>query len=289
MIETENRKESIFSPVLLAIFIIIIFSLLYYIFLPKPLAIQLHFFDVGQGDAALITTPANQNVLIDGGPNDVVVSKLDKYLPFYHRRLDAIILTHPHADHLEGLLKVLDKYEVKKIYFTGVIHTTPEYLEFLESMKHKTIEAKSIVAGDEIDFGEEIKLEFLYPLRDLSEQRVDNLNNSSIVNKLIWGKQKVLFLGDLELEGQAELIAQNFDISAALVKISHHGSKNGTESNFIAKVSPKYAIISVGKDNKFGHPGTSTLNILKNITTFRTDYDGDINFEMTKEDILLKK
>jgi competence protein ComEC len=263
--------------------------LAFHAFAPESLKIQLHFFDVGHGDAALITTPNNQNVLIDGGPNDVVSQKLDDYLPFYHRSLDAVILTHPHADHLVGLLKVLDQYEVKRVYLTGVLHTTPEYLEFLEKIKTKKIDTKAVKSGDEMDFGDGIKLEILSPLTDLSQAKVENLNNSSIVAKLVYGEKKVLFTGDLEKEGQEKLLAANADLAADLIKIPHHGSKDAGYERFLEKVNFTMAVISVGKDNKFGHPAPSTLSILRNVAVFRTDYDGDINFEMDQKNILPKK
>ncbi|MDD5693171.1 MAG: MBL fold metallo-hydrolase [Patescibacteria group bacterium] len=245
--------------------------------------ILLHFFDVGQGDATLIETPQNQKILIDGGPNDSVVSKLDKRIPFYQKRLDVVILTHPHADHLAGLIKVLDSFKVKEVYLTGVIYTTPEYFRFLEVIKEKNITTHAVFDGDYLDFGDGIKLNFLFPQKSLQGQKVDNLNNSSIVAKLTWGEKSALFTGDLEKEAQLQLL--NSGIKAELLKISHHCSNDAVSETFLKKVDPKYSIIFVGKDNMFGHPTASCLNALKSTEVFRTDYNGDINFLMTKEKI----
>jgi competence protein ComEC len=237
----------------------------------------------------LISTPSKQNILIDGGPNDQVSEKLDKTLPFYHRSLDAVVLTHPHADHLDGLLNVLDNYEIKKIYLTGVVHTTTEYLDFLEKIKTKKIETEAVKSGDLIDLGNDIKFTFLFPEKELTGQRIENLNNSSIVARLSWGEEKVLFTGDIEKEGQEDLLKINPEITADLVKIPHHGSKDANNENFLTKIHPKFAVISVGKDNKFNHPAPSTLDLLKSVTLFRTDYDGDITFEMNQNNIFPKK
>jgi competence protein ComEC len=289
MITEEKTDKTLFSPLVLAVLIIIICTLIYYITLPKPTGVKVSFFDVGQGDAALITTPEKQNILIDGGPDDQIIERLNQSMPFYHRTLDGVILSHPHADHLSGLLKVLDQYEVKRIYLTGVVHTTDEYLNFLEKIKGKGIETKAVKNGDELELGDGIKIEFLFPLTNLTGQTVDNLNNSSIVNRLVWGKSKVLFTGDLESEKQDEMVAKKIDLSAQVLKVPHHGSKDSGNENLIKSVSPKYAVISVGKENKFNHPSPSTLNLYRGIQVYRTDQDGTVTFQMSKENIVPEK
>ncbi|HLD31187.1 MAG TPA: ComEC/Rec2 family competence protein [Patescibacteria group bacterium] len=239
-----------------------------------------NFFDVGQGDSILIKTPNNQKILIDGGPDNGVLAKLGRSLPFYDKEIDLMILTHPHSDHLVGLVEVLKRYKVKKIISTGVIHTTPEYLAWLEEIKEQKIPLEIAIAGQVLDFGNETKMEILYPLENLAGQSVDDLNNTSIVSKLTFKDNSFLFMGDAEATAEEKIIASGADLKADILKIGHHGSKNATSENFLEKVDPQSAVISVGAKNKFGHPSGLVVNRLKREGTeiLRTDIEGDIKF-----------
>lgn len=286
---SEDTEKTLFSPFSLAVMLLIVFGLILILFSPKSSYLKVNFFDVGQGDAALISTPNNQYVLIDGGPNSTVVPKLSKTVPIYHHTIDAVILSHPHADHLDGLLDVIKKYEIKNIYATGVLHTTPEYIEFLNLIKEKSIPLKVVKSGDSLDLGDETKILFLFPLENLAGTKPENLNDSSIVAKLKYGEKEVLFMGDLEAESQTKLLSSNQDVRADLLKVPHHGSVDSLNQDFISRVAPKFAVISVGKDNKFGHPSQTVLAALRGVTIFRTDQDGDVVFNMTKQKIWLNK
>jgi competence protein ComEC len=237
-----------------------------------------NYFDVGQGDSIFIKTPNNQKILIDGGPDNTVLAKLGKSLPFYDKKIDLVILTHPHADHLVGLIEVLKRYKVKKILSTGVLHTTPEYTAWLEEIKRQKILLEIAVAGQVFNFGSETKLEILYPFESLGGQSVDDLNDTSIVSKLTFKNNTFLFMGDAETEVEEKLIASGADLRADILKIGHHGSKNATTEEFLNKVNPKSAVISVGASNKFGHPSGLVINRLKRkeINISRTDIEGDI-------------
>jgi len=239
-----------------------------------------NFFDVGQGDSIFIKTPNNQKILIDGGPDNGVLAKLGKNLPFYDKEIDLMILTHPHSDHLVGLVEVLKRYKVKKIISTGVIHATPEYLAWLEEIKEQKIPLEIAIAGQVLDFGNETKMEILYPLENLAGQSVDDLNNTSIVSKLTFKNNSFLFMGDAEATAEEKLIASGADLKADILKIGHHGSKNATSESFLEKVDPQSAVISVGAKNKFGHPSGLVVNRLKRegIEILRTDERGDIKF-----------
>jgi len=241
-------------------------------------ALEVAFLDVGQGDAILIKTPDHQRILIDGGPSNAVVNKLGENLPFFEKEIDLIILTHPHADHLDGLIEVLKRYEVKKILSTGVTHTTPDYLAWLEEIKNKNIPMEIAVAGQMFDFGGGVEMEILYPAEDLTGKSVENLNDTSIVAKLIFGQTSFLFTGDAEMEVEEKLISGGADLKADVLKVGHHGSKNATGEDFLEKVQPRFAVISVGADNQFGHPNAMTLKRLEKIGAeiLRTDEDGDI-------------
>lgn len=283
--ETGGNKNY-FSSLTLAILIILFSTLIYAAFQPDSNYSKITFFDVGQGDSALIKTNENQRVLIDGGPDNSVLSKLDSEIPFYERRLEAIILSHPHADHLVGLIEVIKTYKVSKIYMSGVLHTTPEYLEFLEIIKDKNIPVQIVKSGDQLKFDEKTKIEFFYPKEELTGQKVENLNNSSIVLKYTDNNSSAIFMGDLEIEGQEELYKTNDNLKSDILKVSHHGSLNGTTNKLIERTKPKYAVISSGKNNKFGHPSAKTVDILNGIKVFRTDKEGDISFRLFENIIL---
>lgn len=255
---------------------------------PVNVSLKLTFLDVGQGDAALAITPKGQDILIDGGPNDSVVNKLDKNIPFYNHKLDAVVLTHPHADHVAGLVAVANKYQIDKVYMSGVTHTAPEYLAFLEVLKNHNTSVQIVKSGDSLDFGDDIKLDFLYPLTNLQSQSAENLNLTSVVTRLSWGKSSAILMGDLESEGQDELLTSGQNVKADIIKIAHHGSKDSVNAKFLTAVKPKYAVISVGKDNSFGHPSQDMLTLLKGVIVYRTDYDGDVRFELTPEQVTAK-
>jgi competence protein ComEC len=278
-----KKKKNIFNIFIILLLVITLIYLASFLLTPKKEGILLHFFDVGQGDATLIEVPQGQKVLIDGGPNDSVISKIDKIIPFYKRKIDVVILTHPHADHVTGLIKVLENYEIGDVYLTGVIHTTPEYLQFLEKLKEKNIPSHQVVAGDTLDFSGGIKMDFLYPKNSLGGKKVENLNNSSIVARLSWGKESALFTGDLEKENQYQLFSSS--IKSDLLKVPHHCSNNAINKGFLERVDPKNTVIFVGRDNKFGHPTAQCLETLKSTKAYRTDYDGDIDFVMNQTEI----
>ncbi|MFH2136082.1 MAG: ComEC/Rec2 family competence protein [Patescibacteria group bacterium] len=243
-------------------------------------ALEVDFFDIGQGDSIFIKTPDHQKILIDGGPTNAVVEKLGENMPFYDREIDLMILTHPHADHLVGLIEVLKRYEVKKILTTGAINSTPDYLAWLEEIKNQNIPMEIVSAGQILDFGENLKMEIFYPVENFVGKQPDDLNSTSIVAKLIFGDTSFLFTGDAEEEAEEKMIARGVALKADVLKVGHHGSRNATSQNFLEKVQPKFAVISVGAKNTFGHPNKTILNRLEKngVEIFRTDQDGDIRF-----------
>lgn len=240
--------------------------------------LEVDFLDVGQGDSILIKTPYEQNILIDGGPDNSVLSELGRNLAFFDKELDLVILTHPHDDHVAGLVEILRRYQVKKVLITGVLHTAPDYLAFLNEIKRQGIETELADSPKDIALGDDLVLKILYPLSDLSGQKFENLNNTSIVAKLIYKNNTFLFTGDAEAEEEDELIKSGADLSAQVLKVGHHGSKTSTSQAFLDKVQPQYAVISVGQDNAFGHPDLRTLNTLEqnNVEILRTDLLGTI-------------
>lgn len=282
-----GSKKKFISTSLIAVMASLVLFLSNTLLESKNAGVTISFLDVGQGDAALITNNFNQAILIDGGPDSDVLRQLDQVLPFYQHKITTILLTHPHADHLSGLLDVIHKYEINNIYSTGVIHTTPEYLEFLELIKTQNITFKTLKAGDKLTYEESLEINIQYPLESLAGQKTDNLNNSSLVAKVSYGKVDALFMGDLEKEAQTVLLKQNSNnLQSEIIKVSHHGSNDSVNKELIETVSAQVAVISVGKDNKFNHPSPSALTAYRGSRIYRTDEDGLINILIDKEKII---
>lgn len=235
--------------------------------------------DIGQGDAILVELPQSERWLIDGGPDSSVVEALDKKFIFGDRHLTGIILTHPHADHVGGLIDVLQQYEVENVVMSGATHTTPQYQQFLQVVRDSKVQ---VIKADKpfVWHGPDNKWEwrFLYPQgNDLTADK--NLNNWSIVSKLIVGKQQFLFMGDAEKEVEQLLLSQGVDLKATVLKVGHHGSDTSSTVEFLQAVSPEIALMSMGDNNKFGHPHQSVINRFADlgIQIFRTDLEGSVS------------
>ncbi|PIV42232.1 MAG: MBL fold metallo-hydrolase, partial [Candidatus Nealsonbacteria bacterium CG02_land_8_20_14_3_00_40_11] len=247
--------------------------------------LEVDFFDVGQGDATFIQTPEGHQILIDGGPDSAILEKLGGSLPLGDRTLDLIILTHPENDHLLGLIEVLKNYEIGNILWTGIVRDTENYKEWERLIKKEQKEEKANIfiakAGQKIYLSErnpDQYVEVLYPFESLEGKSFKDSNNTSIVNKLIFGENSFLFPGDIYKSAEKEILEKGIDVDSDVLKISHHGSKTSSAEEFIAKVSPEVAVISAGKDNKYGHPSPETLEALEKygINILRTDINGDI-------------
>lgn len=236
-------------------------------------SIEVNFFDVGQGDATLVQKDKTQ-VLIDGGPDKSILLGLGQEIPLLDKEIEAIILSHPHSDHLAGLNYVLQRYSVKNIYLLGVSHQTPEFNDFVEEIKRKKIHTKIVWANDNFQIGD-LNFEFFWPTKDgLSP----DLNEDSLVFNVSYRGRKILFTGDVsgkKLEEIADVIG---DID--ILKVPHHGSKSSLTPLFLEKTKPEYAVISCGRNNEFGHPHQETLNLLGRyfVKVFRTDRIGNIEF-----------
>lgn len=243
---------------------------------PKNLII--YFFDVGQGDAALIRTPEGENILIDGGPDNTLIKRLGQVLPYFDRDIDLMILTHPHADHVAGLVEVLDRYHVEKVLTTGVAYGAPEYRDWLEKISAKNISTLTVTTSQEIYFSSSTKFFIFWPRESLVDKEIENINNASISGQLTYGDNSFLFTGDLEDE---ELIDKNIDLHSDVYKVGHHGSNTANDKEFLERVSPDYVIISVGQDNKFGLPDYRAIKYLERLGAriWRTDENGEVVVE----------
>lgn len=251
-------------------------------FSQKPAAtgdIRVYFLNVGQGDASYIKTPSGEDILIDGGPDNRVLDELGKVMDVSDKEINLVILTHPHADHLGGLLAVLGRYKVDEVWETGVDYSSATYEAWRQEILNQQITDKIVKAGDTKTFGE-AKILVLYPLSPIANEKIDNLNNASIVNRLDYKKFSVLFTGDAEKEIQQKLLDSDVraNLFATVLKVPHHGSADGLLEDFLKVVRPAIAVIGVGQNNKYNHPAPSTINLLKNyaVRIYRTDQGGTI-------------
>jgi competence protein ComEC len=245
--------------------------------------LHVSFLDVGQGDAILIQTPNGQDILIDGGPDPQKINlELSKKLPFWDRTIDLIVCTQPQADHVTGLVDVLQRYKVEQVLEPGVTYDSAIYQEWLSVIEDKGIECNTACAGQEIDLGDGIKMEVLNPPASLWEGTSDDVDNNGVVLKLSWGKLSFLFTADIREDVEFELIGQRADLKSTVLKVAHHGSKTSTTSQFLAAVAPDIAVVSVGEDNSFGHPSSEVMERLTarvgEDNVYRTDVNGTIEF-----------
>ncbi|EGS5729632.1 ComEC/Rec2 family competence protein [Clostridium perfringens] len=241
---------------------------------PKDSELMISYMDVGQGDAAYIKVNGN-DILIDAGPRSNSKELLEQLKAKNIDDFELVIATHPHEDHIGGMVDVFKEYEVKAFYSPKITHTTKTYENLVKAVKDEGLKTKELKGGMVIDVGEGAKFEVFTPQKSEYEE----LNDYSPIMKLSFGDTSYLFTGDAEKLAEEEALAKyKTSLDSDVIKFGHHGSSSSSSNAFIEAVSPKYGIISCAKDNKYGHPHRETLDIIKkyNIKTFRTDTDGEI-------------
>lgn len=233
--------------------------------------------DVGQGDSIFIKTPNGETMLIDAGESTAYSAVKEVLDENGVKELDALVATHPHSDHIGSMQKVYENYGANKIYMSKALTTTATYKNLLTAISKKGQSIINAKAGMIIDLDSSITLEILSPM----DKSYDDLNDYSVVIKCTYKNVSVLCTGDATKVTEAEILANYKDkLKSDVLKVGHHGSRESSSAVFLSAVSPKYAIISCGKDNSYGHPHEETLNRLNNINAIikRTDKSGSIMF-----------
>lgn len=240
----------------------------------QPLTIKV--LDIGQGDAILIRT-ANEVVLVDTGD----IPMRDKLVSYIKNEgittIDKVIITHPHADHLGGMPGVLNNFTVKQIFDSGLTTTTSLYRQYLTTVQKKNIPFQTVTPGTQIDIGGGVALKVMAPEKPFITN--SELNNNSIILKLIYGKFSMLLPGDAEREEEGRVLkSYGAELKSTILKAGHHGSNTSSTPAFLKAVAPETVVISVGQNNDYHHPHPSTLRKYTDLKfkVYRTDTDGTV-------------
>lgn len=247
-------------------------------------SLEVHFIDVGQGDCTFISLPNGQTMLIDAGDKEYGDNIVSYIKNTGVKKIDYLIVSHPHADHIGGMAYVIDNMDIGSVYMPDIISTTVTFENLLTSIENKNLFINIAEKGTEVFKDENIKIVFIAPV-----EKSDDLNNMSAVLKITFMNTSFLFMGDAEKESEQAILKSKQDIQADVIKIGHHGSKTSSAKTFLKAVKPKYAVISCGENNKYGHPADTILNLLNElgINIYRTDETGTIVAVSDGENITL--
>jgi competence protein ComEC len=236
---------------------------------PETGKLQVSFIDVGQGDAILIKSPSNHYVLVDGGPNpEAICLALGEALPFWNRNVDMVVLTHQHDDHANGLIEVVQRYNVKQVLYppdqlykgenSGYL---PGSLELSDTILNNGVNRITAQAGQIIDIGGAI-IEVLNPPESIYEDTDSDIDNNGVVLRVSMGEISFLLSADMYWDGELLLVCEQPVLQSTVLKVGHHGSKSSTRPYYLSAVNPQVAVISVGAGNRFGHPSGEVLERL---------------------------
>lgn len=232
--------------------------------------LKVHVIDVGQGDSIFIELPNSETLLIDAGEKAYGQKVIDYIKNLGYEKIDYVVGTHPHTDHIGALATVIEEFPVSKIYLPKVVHNSKTYENLLLTIKNQGKSVYEALEGIKIIDSNNLKIYFLGP----TAGEKSNLNNYSAILKIEFGDRKFLFMGDAEDAVESSLT----DVSADVIKVGHHGSDTSSSTSFVSKVHALYAIISVGKDNQYKHPSNEIINRWIDIgaKVYRTDINGNI-------------
>ena len=250
--------------------------------------LQVSFLDVGQGDAILIQR-GSQQILVDGGPSPQAIGlELGKMMPFWDRTIDLVVLTHPQADHLTGLVEVLKRYKVRQVLYPDLKYESALYDEWPRLLEARNVKHSLVQAGQEIKFGSDVLIEVLNPQTPPST----DMNENGVVLRVALGQVSFLLTADIGRSTELELVTHRAPLNSTVLKVAHHGSDTSTSPEFLAVANPRIAVISAGKDNTFGLPNQEVLGRLEHKlgleNIYRTDEHGRIEFITDGERLWLR-
>ncbi len=239
-----------------------------------PGLMKVNFIDVEQGDSILVQLPDGRNMLVDAGTRDAGIKVINYLKNAGVKKIDYLVATHPHEDHIGGMAAVIRGFKVGAIYMPKATHTTKTYIDLLETIQSKGLKITTAEAGIKIIDTGGLSVFVLAP----NSAAYEDLNNYSAVIKLTYGKIGFLLTGDALAQSEKEMLAKGTDLRADVLKAGHHGSYSSASQGFLDAVNPKYAVISVGAGNDYGYPHDAALRRLSGIQLYRTDLDGDVVF-----------
>jgi beta-lactamase superfamily II metal-dependent hydrolase len=244
-------------------------------------SLRLDFFDVGQGDAALVTSPSGKTVLIDGGPREAAVSLAAAVRARTSKPLDLVILTHRHADHLGGLATVIGQQGALQFMDAAFPHPSPAYTALLQALAARHIPVREATRGRKVDLGGGATLLLLSPPEPAITGSRSDVNANSVVIRVTFGATAVLFTGDAEAATEKWLMSSGADLRARVLKVAHHGGRYSSSARFLDAVAPEVAVVSAGAGNEYGHPAPATLARLARLQVhvYRTDVDGSVTVQ----------
>ncbi len=277
----EGKKRRLLIYLLLLANILILDRILFH----RIGEMRIIFFDVGQGDSALITFPDNKKMLIDGGDKRLSFDAGEYNIAPYLKRngikfIDWVVITHPESDHIGGIPFIIKNFKIGSVLEMGVKEDSEIYKELENEINAKNIPRKQIFSGMRVNDSELYRIYILHPTKEFISEIYRNTNNFSIVIKIVYGESEFLFTGDIESFVEEMLMRYNDFLQSDVLKVSHHGSKTSTSSDFLSKVKPKYAVIPLGEYNIYNFPDSSVISRLKTINTevIRTDLNGSAVF-----------
>lgn len=241
--------------------------------------LKIVFCDVGQGDAILIATPSKKYILVDGGPDRKVLNCLAKHMPFWQRKIDLMILTHPHADHFFGMFYVLERYEVGAFATEKLVNKTKAYEEFLKKLDENDVRSQFVLAGDYWQLGEMV-LEVAGPSDTYLKQTSpggtigESKEFASVILQIRYRSFSTLLTGDSQVQGLEDALYETIDV----LHVPHHGSLSGLDKDVLNHLDPSLAVVSVGAENRYNHPHPQIVELLQSqqIKMLRTDQMGDV-------------
>lgn len=247
--------------------------------------LTVHYLDVGQGDSEFIELPSGEVILIDASEKEYG-SYVKNYIDnLNYKEIDYLIGTHPHSDHIGGLEYIVKNFDIKSVYMPKVASNTKTYLSLLEAIDAKNLKINNAKKGDILVSDDGLTVSVLSPSND----NYSNLNNYSIVLKVVYYDTCFLFMGDAEAEVENSLSA--LDVKCDVIKIGHHGSSTSSSNNFVKNVNAKYGVIEVGASNKYNHPNSNVVKRWEsnNTTIYRTDLNGNIVIKSDGKNISVSK